>query len=527
MKILLVEDDPASARLIREVLRFSSGAEIAHVERLSVAAESLAQGGFDAILLDLQLPDGCGLEAVQRMRDLAPELPIVVLTGTDDEQMALEAVQAGAQDYMVKGAGITSGLLVRTLRYAIERQRGEAALRRAYAETEKRVRERTIELSEANARLANEISERKRADEALREANQQLTNWVGELERRTREMTLLNEMGDLLQSCLSLPEAAKIVAQAASQLFPGTSGALFMNESRQVEAVSTWGTELNSQRVFSPDDCWALRRGRLHRMDPPSIHGEPSIGSLACGHVHGKDDRRYFCVPMIAQGEALGVFYLEDSAAPPLLDVAPFPALQPLALSLAEHVALALANLRLRETLRRQAIRDPLTGLFNRRYLEETLQREIRRAERNHRPLGAVLIDLDHFKRFNDRYGHQGGDALLRALGRFLQSHTRGEDIACRYGGEEFVLILPEAALPQVQERAEQLREAARHLAAEHGGAQLGGITLSLGIAVFPDHAGDGRHLLGAADEALYRAKAAGRDRVAVADPAVPRAAAL
>ena len=174
-------------------------------------------------------------------------------------------------------------------------------------------------------------------------------------------------------------------------------------------------------------------------------------------------------------------------------------------------------NLRLQKALRVQAVRDPLTRLFNRRYLEETFERELRRAERRRGPLGVIMLDLDHFKVFNDTFGHAAGDALLRALGQFLVSRSRREDVACRYGGEEFVLIFPDAPLETTTRRAEQLREEARSLQVQYHGHSLGTVTISVGVAGFPEHGATTATLLRAADEALYRAKTEGRDRVEVA----------
>jgi diguanylate cyclase (GGDEF)-like protein len=220
---------------------------------------------------------------------------------------------------------------------------------------------------------------------------------------------------------------------------------------------------------------------------------------------------------MTAQGETLGVFTLASATLASDTDEneeGRGEAERLFAATVAEHVALALANLRLRETLKSQSIRDPLTGLFNRRYIEETLERELRRAERRQAPVSIVMFDIDHFKRFNDTHGHLAGDALLRALGEFLQANFRGEDIVCRYGGEEFVLILPEAPMEATARRAEVLRERVKVLHVPHRGALLGGVTLSLGIAEFPRHGATTETLLRAADAALYQAKSGGRDRV-------------
>jgi diguanylate cyclase (GGDEF)-like protein len=193
------------------------------------------------------------------------------------------------------------------------------------------------------------------------------------------------------------------------------------------------------------------------------------------------------------------------------------PDMRQLAETVADRVSLALVNLRLRETMRQQSIRDPLTNLFNRRYLEETLERETQRAARRGLPLGIIMLDIDHFKNFNDTFGHAAGDALLRELGTFLRLHVRQEDIPCRYGGEEFTLILPEATRDVTRQRAETLCREVAQLRVQHAGQPLGAVTLSLGVAVFPDQGATGETVLRAADAALYAAKRLGRNRVAVA----------
>lgn len=182
-----------------------------------------------------------------------------------------------------------------------------------------------------------------------------------------------------------------------------------------------------------------------------------------------------------------------------------------------EQIVLALSNLKLRDSLRQQSIRDSLTGLFNRRYLEETLSLEIQRAKRNNSPFSVIMIDLDHFKRFNDTHGHEAGDVVLQTLGGFLKRHVRAGDIACRYGGEEFTLVLPSTTLELAQQRAEELSEGVRSLHIDFNGPSLGPFSLSAGVATFPNHGDGSEMILQAADMALYRAKNEGRDRVMVA----------
>lgn len=218
---------------------------------------------------------------------------------------------------------------------------------------------------------------------------------------------------------------------------------------------------------------------------------------------------------MTAQGEVMGVLHLRYN---PLAADRATLLNERLAVIFAEHIALALVNLKLRETLRNQSIRDPLTGLFNRRYMDETLDREILRAKRNEHPLAVIMLDLDHFKNFNDTFGHDAGDLILREVSALLKKYVRGGDIVCRYGGEEFTIIAPEISLEIVLPRVEALRLGIKQLNVRHRGQPLGTITMSFGVAMFPEHGADGETLLRAADRALYCAKDEGRDRVVVAD---------
>jgi diguanylate cyclase (GGDEF)-like protein len=180
-------------------------------------------------------------------------------------------------------------------------------------------------------------------------------------------------------------------------------------------------------------------------------------------------------------------------------------------------LSLALCNLRLQESLRIQSIRDPLTSLYNRRYLEESLEREVVRCGRRNLPMAVMMIDIDHFKRFNDAHGHDGGDALLVQFAALLQAHCRGEDIACRFGGEEFTLIIPETSTETAMARAEQIRAAAENLRVTYQKSQLSPVSVSIGVAGFPKDGQHGDDLIHSADVALYRAKHEGRNRVVAA----------
>lgn len=363
-----------------------------------------------------------------------------------------------------------------------------------------------------------EISQRKQVEEQLRQVNARLTASVEELERRTQEMGRLAELGDRIHRSRSASEAYAVVRQGAPRLFPEASGTLYRlsQPSQRLVPVVAWGQAPADGTSFATTECRALRRGRVHAV--VSRHGGPRcahLGALAAGDI--------LCVPLTTQGETLGLLQLgSPEPAPPASGEErqrQIEARQGLALTLADQLALALMNLHLRDSLRQQAIRDPLTGLFNRRYLEEALERELRRAARKRRSLGLILADLDHFKRVNDTLGHEVGDRLLRQVGAWLQQGMRREDLACRYGGDEFLLILPETTLATSFERAEQMRAQIKRLSAAPEFATLGTITLSLGVAGFPEHGALAAELLRVADRALYRAKATGRDQVKLGEP--------
>ncbi len=328
--------------------------------------------------------------------------------------------------------------------------------------------------------------------------------------------TILNEMADLLQASLDREEVCEIVLRFAQRLFPDESGALCLLSpaSGSLQAKVRWG-DPGTSSPFSTEDCWSLRRGRPHFRDVSSrIH---PAQSPPCPHLSEVGGSTTFCVPLIAQGETLGVFYLEDGAG--RLQ----PAKRHLAVAASRQIALALANLDLRHSLLEQSIRDPLTGLFNRRYLNETLHRERIRAIRQGSSFVILLADIDHFKRFNDTHGHIAGDVVLCALASFLKEQSRGEDIVCRWGGEEFIWVQLGSDLDAGLRRAEEICRGVRELELSHEGRDLGTISLSIGVAAYPHHGSTEDCVIQAADAALYRAKEQGRNRVVCAEGPPPR----
>jgi len=350
--------------------------------------------------------------------------------------------------------------------------------------------------------------------------NRQLFDDINEQQQLRKELhsTLeniesLRNMGELLQSCIKPEEAYDVFKQTASLFMPRDSGALYaFSSSRNIlEPVSVWGNPTPEVSIITPDDCWALRRGKNHLFDGKN-------GNVRCSHISlPHDNSMHLCLPMMALGETIGMLYVKLD--PSGYSEANFSALQTnqsLITSISEQMGLAISNLKLKETLRNLSIRDPLTGLFNRRFMEEFLEREQIRAERNMQSFGIIMFDIDHFKNFNDTFGHDAGDTLLRELGVCLMNNIRGSDIGCRYGGEEFTIIMPDTDIDTVRKRAELLRERVSHMNVQYEGQSLGHVTLSLGVAGFPHHGSKIQAVIKAADAALYKAKSEGRDRVCI-----------
>ncbi len=290
-------------------------------------------------------------------------------------------------------------------------------------------------------------------------------------------------------------------------------------DSRNIaEVVSLWG-EITDESSFAPSECCALRGGRL-------VVSRRAEAIVKCAHatVAAASLGKTVCIPLVAQGEALGVMHVHiPNEVMPLVtsEFSTLPELPGDPVKLLSDVtaqcASALASLRLREQLQRQSIRDPLTGAFNRRYLETSLERELSRATRRDQSVGVMMLDVDHFKQFNDRFGHDAGDTVLCELAAQMHSLVRNEDIVCRYGGEEFAIVVPEVSMDVLRDRAEALLARIRDVKVDQRGQIIGPVSASIGIALFPSHGDAPAELLKAADRALYRAKELGRDRVEVA----------
>lgn len=347
---------------------------------------------------------------------------------------------------------------------------------------------------------------------ALREMKKWRQATLAAQEART-QVEALFEMTDMLQSALGYADANAVLRTTAAKLLPGLGGALYIfnNSGDRLELSDSWACPADSAPAdfITPSECWALKRGKPHvnRTDPDA---------LRCEHHH--HNVTALEIPMMARGEIYGLLNIQAeyaNAEERLLEAAQ------MAEALADAMSLALANIALREKLRTQALRDPLTGLYNRRYMEDVLERYANLAERHTTPLSVVMIDLDHFKRLNDELGHAAGDAVLCEVAAAIMGSIRPCDVACRFGGEELVVLLPDCGKIEALAKAELLRARIERLSENHGTR----ISASFGIATIPETSSNGRDALADADAALYRAKGEGRNHVAGAGK--PAAAAV
>jgi diguanylate cyclase (GGDEF)-like protein len=351
----------------------------------------------------------------------------------------------------------------------------------------------------------------------------------GEMEQtlwqRNEERRQIADLSSALQLSDSRREAYGVIGAYARRIMPAASGAFYVyTASRdQLTLVAQWSAGDRKEQDgwgfidhLHPSDCWGLRQGSEHiGCADQKGSDNPDAAPLDCKHIE-TGIGPYACIPIVGRGQILGMLHLRGEA---FRDAKSTQQLKHTIERLVDQLSLSLTNIELRERLENMALRDGLTGLYNRRFLDEMLEHELAKLRRNGRPAALMLVDVDHFKRFNDTYGHQAGDEALRKVGAALLSAVRASDVVCRYGGEEFLVFLPECEAEEATAKAEALRAAVAAIALRVGGEQIPPISASFGVAMFP-LAGDSRTgLVQLADRALYRAKDAGRNRVMMAEP--------
>ncbi|NAZ47599.1 diguanylate cyclase [Vibrio toranzoniae] len=344
----------------------------------------------------------------------------------------------------------------------------------------------------SNRQIVHKVEEeQKKQDERIRQ--------------RTHEIELMHRLANMLAACNNMVEAQQIVSDILPRILGNVNGSVSLMRASRNQLITQldWGDIWPGSASFAPEECWSLRKGRAH-LSNNDFH------SLSCGHMHDMDNNQTLCIPLTAHGNTIGIMHLYFGQGDIKID----PITEQLAFSVSEHLGLALANLSLQEKLRSQALSDPLTGLFNRRFFDQKLEEHSMNSATSEQPLSLLMLDLDHFKRFNDNFGHDAGDFVLKEISALLKQSVSEDEIACRLGGEELAILLPHYSMQQATEFGQTLCDAVRSMHLEHKGLSLGQLGVSIGVAMYPKPASDIESLVKMADKALYMAKDMGRSRV-------------
>jgi diguanylate cyclase (GGDEF)-like protein len=318
---------------------------------------------------------------------------------------------------------------------------------------------------------------------------------------RTREITLIQTMTTMLNATYTLDDAAIVLLNIMPKLLPSLSGAIFLlDENNSLNEVSHWGVDWHHDIATMTKNRWLLHK--------------PNSYECHSSNDHIPSDN--FCVDLFHDGEFIGILQLVSEEK--MINEQ----YQSLTKNLAPQLSSALTNIQLKDLLRNQAIRDPLTELYNRRFMLEAFEQALNRAERHKSCLAVLMIDLDHFKKFNDTHGHEAGDKVLEVVAEQFKQNLRLEDIACRYGGEEFCILCPDTGLKDAHILAEKLRHCVAEQKITYQTQELDRVTLSIGISIYPNHGHSSNELIQKADKALYNAKEQGRNCTAVTRIKVP-----
>lgn len=325
------------------------------------------------------------------------------------------------------------------------------------------------------------------------------------IRQRTLEIELMHRLANMLAACNNLIEAQRVVEDIVPRILGKVNGSISLMRSSRNQLVTQldWGEAWPGSRSFAPDECWSLRKGRSH-LSIETFH------NLSCEHMASLEQNQTLCIPLTAHGNTIGIMHLYFGQGEIEVDEITMQ----LAYSVAEHLGLALANLSLQEKLRSQALSDPLTGLYNRRFFEQKLTEHVNNSATSTESLSLLMLDLDHFKRFNDNFGHDAGDYVLKEISAMLKRTVSDDEIACRLGGEELAVILPHSDMDDATEYADNIVTQIRTMHLEHKGLSLGQLSVSIGVSTYPEPSSDIEGLVKMADKALYMAKEQGRDRV-------------
>lgn len=344
-------------------------------------------------------------------------------------------------------------------------------------------------------------------------SREKLERTLLQVENQSKEMVISNDMNNKLRSSGSMQETVSMALLYLKKILPFSSGVIYlMNHSKNyLEAVAEWNEPNVTEHIFTPDQCWGLRQGKIYFY----INKDES---MPCKHSEGESHiRSYVCMPLLALNEVVGVLHLQITNSHDMDQneiIKLYENNNLMIQNIAGQISLSISNIKLYEVLKQRSTRDLLTGLYNRSYLSDTFERDVQRAKRNNTSIVVIMMDIDFFKNVNDTYGHEAGDAVLREVSKLLTLELRKSDIACRYGGEEFLIILYDTVFQDASERIEQLRQKISNL--QFHFVALFSITVSFGVAMFPEDGNNSEELIKAADQALYVSKKTGRNKVTV-----------
>ena len=362
--------------------------------------------------------------------------------------------------------------------------------------------------------LVRDARRRMKTEEEVSHTNERLQSIIQTLEKQAQDESILTSLRQELQLCTTPAEVQRTAVRHIARVLPSAKIAIFAAiESRQaLEMAATFPNQALMHNEFPFSACCALRASRPRRR-------KTGLSEIECAHFLDLPSKDYLCVPLAAHGRTLGVLSVscDEANASAQLDMH-----TAILERISEMSSMWLAGLTLLQHLENESIRDGLTNLFNRRFMEISLDRELRLASRKMSALSLLMLDIDHFKLFNDTFGHEAGDEVLRGVGEILSEMVRSEDIACRYGGEEFLVILPATEAETALLRAEDIRRRVGSMGLASQGKTLKDVTVSIGVSTFPQAGKTVADLVGAADRALYAAKISGRDRVNLAESVIP-----
>ncbi|MEH2375196.1 diguanylate cyclase [Nostoc sp.] len=346
-----------------------------------------------------------------------------------------------------------------------------------------------------------DITESIETERLLIDLNQELEERTLKSEAKKRELIYLSDMADMLYSCESENDVYQVVGLTCSKLFPNMSGCICViaNSKNYVEMNSIWGGETRSKEIFSKSECWALLRGKFNLLSPHN-------SGLICSHLIQPVSGANLCVPLFAQGGVVGILYIHT-----LEEITPEE--QQLSEIIARTLGFTLNNLSIKQRLTHDNLRDGMTQLFNQNYMQTITEQRLAEAERSGQTLSVIFLDIDNFKSYNSRYGHLTANIALQGLAKLLLKSIRSFDIACRWGGEEFVIVMPNMTLETLRKRVEQIRVDVEQMQLKDGDQILESITASFGIAV-SEPGITVKDFLNRADQAMLEAKRTGKNRV-------------